>query len=473
MAEVPICDAGCSWGAPEMKERDVEREKQDDGEDLLSVLEQVTHFCENRGAESEVYGIRKRETIISLERNDINHCTQQFITGMGIRACSGNQLGFACCNSIDSREVKKTAEKAIKMSRKTPPSPESIVFASPHRIPIIEGLYNGEIESFDAADAVKEARKMMEVLSEFRQISLDNGEFFVSREERAISSSHGISSSEYIGGFCWYLVAMAQEGGEVGSYEYEYGCTTQVKDINVEESARAVVEKALRNLHPRTCESFTGDVILGPEAVSTLVGDTVAFAVNATNVHMGQSALSGCRGQNIAADILTIKDDSTLPFTYNSSSFDREGTPHQAVTIVEKGVLNQFLYHTQSAFRDGIQSTGNATGSFAEMPRIDITHLIIEPSTTPLVRLIEETEKGLLISRFGGSGEDVSGVFSGGLKGSHLIESGEITHPVKGLTLQGNIFDILPNVCDVSSETARYPHMTLPSMKIENMHFIS
>jgi len=456
-----------------MKNTGDEGVEEGDSMDLLSILEQVVQFCKNRGAESEVYGIRKRETIVSLERNDINLCTQQSITGMGIRACTGAQLGFACCNSIDMIEVKKTAEKAVKMSRKTPPSPEPIVLASPRRVPSIEGIYDGEIESFDAADAVREAKRMVQIISEHHQISLDNGEFFVSREERAISTSRGISVSECLGGFSWHLVVMGREGGDVGSYEYGYGCTTRVDDISVEESARAVVERAVRNLRPRICDPFSGDVILGPEAVSTLLGDTMAFAVNATNVHMGQSALSGCRGQRIASDILTIKDDSTLPFTYNSSSFDREGTPHQAVSIVEKGVLNQFLHHTQSAFREDTESTGNATGSFAEMPRIDITHLIIEPSAKSLARLIEETEKGLLISRFSGSGEDISGVFSCGLKGAHLIESGEVTHPVKGITIQGNIFDILPNVCDISSETARYPHMTLPYVKIGDMQFIS
>jgi predicted Zn-dependent protease len=445
---------------------------QDIGE-LHAVLERTVQHCEHRGAESEVYGVQKKEIMVSLERNDINLCTQQFISGIGIRTSIEDRLGFACCNSIDKRAALKTADKAMKMSKKTPPAGNKILFASPSKIPAIEGLFDQELPWFEATEAVNQAKKMVITTSEYPHISLDNGEFFVCAEKRAVCNSQGISLSECVGGFSWHLMVMAREGEEVGSYEYAYGCSTQKKAITVEETVRAAVKRALANLHAKKCAPFSGDIILGPEAVSTLLGDTIAFAANATNVHMGQSSLSGCEGKSIASSVLTVKDDSTLPYTYNSSSFDREGTPHQAVTIVKQGVLQQFLHHTQSAHQVHTESTGNATGSFAEMPRIDITHLIIEPSSTSLSKIIEETEEGLLVSRFTGSGEDISGAFSGGLKGSQRIQSGEITHPVKGITLQGNIFDILPNICAVSSETARYPHMTLPHVKIQSMQFVT
>jgi predicted Zn-dependent protease len=444
-----------------------------DKEDLQAVLERTVEYCEHRGAEAEVYGSRKREIMVSLERNDIALCTQQYISGIGIRTCFENRLGFACCNSVDQHVALKTAEKAMKMSRKTPPAGDRILFASPRKIPTIEGLFDQELPWIEASEAVNQARNMVLTTSEYPHISLDTGEFFICAEERAVSNSSGVCVSEWVGGFSWYLMVMARQGGEVGSYEYAYGCSTQKKAVSVEETARTAVKRALTNLHAKKCAPFSGDIILGPEAVSTLLGDTIAFAANAINVHMGQSSLSGCEGQSIASPLITVKDDSTLPYTYNSSSFDREGTPHRAVTIVKQGVLQQFLHHTQSAFRVHTESTGNATGSFAEMPRIDITHLIIEPSSISLSQLIEETEDGLLVSRFTGSGEDISGAFSGGLKGSQRIQSGEITHSVKGITLQGNIFNILPNICAVSSETARYPHMTLPYVKIASMHFVT
>lgn len=444
-----------------------------DVEDLLALLEDIVVFCEQRGTYAEAYGVKKREIIVSLERDDITLCVEQSISGIGIRTCMENRLGFACCNSIDRERALETAEKAVKMSRKTPPAQDNIQFAFPRSLPSLEGLLDTELTGFDAADAVHQARILLQVTSDYPHIRLDTGEFFVSEKERAVCNSNGISAGEHTGGLSWYLIVLAREGGEVGSFEYEYGCTTQVDERAVETTAQTAVTRALHNLHAQKCQTFSGDIILGPEAVSTLLGDTIAFAANATNVHMGQSSLSGRTGKAIASPKLTVRDDSTLPYSYNSSSFDREGCPHQAVPIIDDGILNHFLHHTQSAFREHTESTGNATGSFAEMPRIDITHLIIEPSSKSLTQLIEETEKGLLISRFSGSGEDVSGAFSGGLKGSHVISSGEVSHPVKGIALRGNIFEILPKICDISSETAQYPHMTLPYVKIASMRWVT
>jgi PmbA protein len=444
----------------------------EDTTDLLSMLEDVLRFCEREGAESEVYGTKKRETIVSLERNDINLCTQQHITGIGIRTLIKNSLGFACCNSLEPHTAKETAAKAVRMSRKTPPLPFN-TFASPRPLPVVPGLYDPHVQDFDEEAAICTARTMLSTAREDPCISVDNGEFFVSAEEKAIVTSCGITASERRSRFSWYVVGMARKGSEVGPYEYQYGCTVRVKDLYVEETAKKLAENAVATLHPQKIESFSGDLILGPEAVSTMIGDPMAFAANAHNVHMKQSVLAGRLGEKISSDDVTIVDDSTLPGDYNSSAFDREGSPHQAVTIVDKGILKSFMHHSMTAKIENKSSTGNATGSFAEMPRIDITNFIIEKSSRSIQAILEETDKGLIVSRYGGAGEDMSGDFSGALKGAHFIKSGEIQYPVKETTVTGNLFEILPRICAVSAETLRCSKMVLPYVKIAEMQFTS
>lgn len=439
--------------------------------DLLSTLENVVHFCERQGAESEVYGTKKRETIVSLERNDIKLCVQQVVTGIGVRTLIENSLGFACCNSLKGSTAKETAAKAVRMSKKTPPLPSN-TFVGPFPLPEVSGLYDPGIETFDEEPAVSAARAMLTTAREDPRVSVDNGEVFISAEERAICTSSGISASEKRSRFSWYVVGMAREGTAVGSYEYQYGCTTRAKGLYLEETAQNLAEQALATLHPRKVSSFTGDLILGPDAVSTLIGDSVAFAANATNVHMRQSVLAGKEGEKIASDIVTITDDSTLPGDYNSSTFDREGSPHQKVVIIDKGILKGFMHHSMTAKLENRESTGNATGSFAEMPRIDITHFAVEKSSRNIQTMIEETEKGLLVSKYGGAGEDMSGDFSGALKGAQFIKSGEVQHPVKEVTVTGNVFEILPKISDISEETARFPKMVLPYVKVPGVQFI-
>ncbi|MBU7018451.1 MAG: TldD/PmbA family protein [Theionarchaea archaeon] len=441
-------------------------------EDLLNILEKVVSFCEHRGALAEVLGAWRKETIVTLERNDIKLCINQHVAGVGIRTLIDNSVGFASCNSLDEEVVKKTAERAIRMSKKTPPLP-FITFSSPGHFHEISGLYDPEVHSFDEADAVSTAESMMRAAQEDPRVQVDNGEFAASIRKKAICTSSAVSAEEEKSRFSWSLNGMAREGNEVGPYEYHYGCCTHVNQIYVEETGQNLAERAVSDLYPKKIDSFTGDLILGPEGASHLIGDPVISSVNANNVFRGQSVLAQRLEEKVTSPIVTIRDNALLPGEPSSSKFDREGTPHQNLTIVEKGVLKTFLYNSLAAKRDSHSNTGNATGTFRDIPKIGNTNFVVEKTSKNLETLIEEMEGGLIITRFSGVADVISGDFSGAVKGAHFIKRGEIQHPVREATIAGNVFEILPRITDISRETAKYSKMILPFMKISDMQIIA
>jgi PmbA protein len=441
-------------------------------EDLPYILEKIVSFCEHRGALAEVLGAWRKETIVTLERNDIKLCINQHVAGVGIRTLINNSVGFASCNSLNEEVIKKAAERAIKISRRTPPL-SFITFSSPGHYHEIAGLYDPEGESFDEADTVSVADAMMRAAQKDPRVQVDNGEFAASIRKKAICTSSGISAEEKKSRFSWSLNGMAREGNEVGPYEYHYGCCTHVNQIYAEETGQNLAERAVSDLYPKKVDSFTGDIILGPEGVSHLIGDPVIFSVNANNVFRGQSVLAQKQGEEVASPMVTIRDNALLPSEPSSSKFDREGTPHQNLTVVEKGVLKTFLYSSLAAKRDNHPNTGNATGTFRDIPKIGNTNFIVEKTSRKLETLIEEVEKGLLITRFSGVADVISGDFSGAVKGAHFIKSGEIQHPVREATIAGNVFEILLKITDISRETAKYSHMILPFIKIPDMQIIA
>lgn len=441
-------------------------------EDLLYILEKIVSFCEHRGALAEVLGAWRKETIVTIERNDIKLCINQHSGGVGIRTLIDNSVGFASCNSLNEEVIKKAAERAIKISKRTPPLP-FITFSSPGHFHEIAGLYDPEVESFDEADTVSVAELMMRSAQKDPRVQVDNGEFAASTRKKAICTSSGISGEEKKSRFSWSLNGMAREGDEVGPYEYHYGCCTHVNQIYVEKTGQDLAETAVSDLYPKKVDSFTGDIILGPEGVSHLIGDPVTFSVNANSVFRGQSVLAQKQGEEVASPTVTIKDNALLPSEPSSSKFDREGTPHQNLTIVEKGVLKTFLYNSLASKRDNHVNTGNATGTFRDIPKIGNTNFIVEKTSKKLESLIEETERGLLITRFSGVADVISGDFSGAVKGAHFIKSGEIQHPVREATIAGNVFEILPKITGVSRETAKYSKMILPFIKISDMQIIA
>jgi predicted Zn-dependent protease len=441
-------------------------------EDLLNTLEKTVNICEQQGAEAEVLGVRRKEIIVTMERSDIKLCIKQYTTGIGVRTLKGTSVGFASCNTLDDTITRETAEKAVAMSRKTLPVPFATL-ASPGPLPVVKGLYDPDVVTFDEEDAISTATTMIEAAAEHPHVSIDNGEFAVSVREKAVLTTAGVSASEKMSRISWFLFGMARDNDDVGSYEYQYGCCTHAKDIYVEKTAHMLAEKAAANLNPRKIEPFSGDLILGPEAVSELIGNAIIFSVNANNVYRGQSVLATKRGEQIASPIVTIRDNPLIPADVNSSMFDREGTPHQNVTVLDKGVLHHFLYDSLAANREGQPSTGNATGNFREIPRIGIANYTIEGTSHPLETLLQEVDKGLMITRFSGATDQISGDFSGAVKGAHLIESGEVTHSVKEATIAGNVFEILPKIRGISEETLRLPKMVFPYVTVPDMQVIA
>jgi len=441
-------------------------------DELMGCLEDIVSYCEHRGAEAEVMGLSKEEIVVTVERNDVKLCISQDLEGVGIRTSRDNAVGFASCNSLEKSVTQKAAEKALSMSKKTPKASYD-VFAVPGSLPVIEGLYDPGICTFDEEQAITTVQDMIVIACEDPRIMLDSGEFQVSVRNRAIATSRGISYQEKKSRFSWFLIGLAREGDDVGSFVYVYGHATNIKDLSCSETARVLSCHALRNLHAQRVESFTGDLILGPEAVSSLIGYPLIFALNAHNIHRGQSMLAGKMGAPICSDILTVQDNPTLSHDINASGFDREGTPHHNVVMIQDGLLQSFIYDTLAANREGHAPTGNAIGSFREIPKVGITNFIVTGRSRDLDTIIGETERGILVNRFSGATADVSGDFSGSLKGTQLITGGECRHTTKEVTIAGNLFDILPRISDISTETQYYPQMILPYVKISDMQVIS
>ena len=441
-------------------------------DELMGCLEDIVSYCEHRGVEAEVMGLSKEEIVVTMERNDVKLCISQDLGGVGIRTARDNAVGFASCNSLEKSVTLKAAQKAVDMSKKTPKASHD-VFAVPGSIPVIEGLYDPQIYTFGEEQAIRTVQEMITIACEDPRIMLDSGEFQVSVRNRAIATTRGISYKEKKSRFSWFLIGIARENSDVGSFVYVYGHATHIKDLSCSQTAQALSRDALRNLNAQKIESFTGDLILGPEAVSSLIGYPMIFALNAHNVHRGQSMLAGKMGTPICSDIITFQDNPTLSYDINASGFDREGTPHQDVVMVQDGLLQNFMYDTLAANREGHPPTGNAIGSFREIPKVGITNFIISGRSRNLDTIIEETEKGLLVNRFSGATADVSGDFSGSLKGTQLIQGGECRHTTKEVTIAGNLFDILPRISDISTETQYYPQMILPHIKITDMQVIS
>jgi PmbA protein len=120
-------------------------------------------------------------------------------------------------------------------------------------------------------------------------------------------------------------------------------------------------------------------------------------AVKADSVERNQSPFKDKLGTQVGSEVLTIVDDALLPHGLRTGIVDAEGVPHQKTPIIEKGVLQNFLYDSYTANKQGRESTGNASrGGYLSTPSIEATNFHIQHGTKSAEELLSEVDEACL-----------------------------------------------------------------------------
>ena len=183
-----------------------------------------------------------------------------------------------------------------------------------------------------------------------------------------------------------------------------------------------------------------------------MLASLIGFAVSAENVNNRSSPWTDKVGDVVAHESVTAIDNGRSEKGLLSALVDDEGTPMTETPIIEKGVLQSYLYDSYNAAQVELQSTGNgvrrdpreAQGAFARPARCAPTTIEIPPGTKSVDEIIGEIKKGIYIEHFAWPQVDpMAGTFSNEIRNAQLIENGEFTTKVKYALLVGNLFEAL------------------------------
>ncbi|MFC2083018.1 metallopeptidase TldD-related protein [Candidatus Bipolaricaulota bacterium] len=195
----------------------------------------------------------------------------------------------------------------------------------------------------------------------------------------------------------------------------------------------------------------------------------LTFQLNAKNALRGSSRWGACLGDAVAHSSLTVVDDGRLLGGVASGSFDREGAPRKKLTLIGNGKIEAFLHNTYTSHAMQTAESSNASGSARSVPGIGPSNFLIEPGTHTRSELIGDIKQGLLVNRFSGTSNPISGDFSGVAKAAYVIKNGRIDRPVTGTLVAGNIFECLQSLSGISSETERVSSTILPYVRLEGV----
>lgn len=392
-----------------------------------------------------------------LEDSEVKSGSYSLDKGVGIRAVSGDKTGFAYCDDIVFPSMLRAADAArsIALTGSKAINPVSITTSPVSRYqglnPIDTMSKQEKIALLEAID--KEARKLdprviqvnasLTGCYEVVMVAAMDGQM-VADIRPLVSVNVSVIVEDKNG-----KRESARSGGG-GRVAYSYF-------LHKEEAlsyAREAVREALVNLDAQPAPAGTMPVVLGPGWPGVLLHEAVGHGLEGDFNRKGLSAFSGRIGQQVAAPGVTVVDDGTLADRRGSLTIDDEGTPSQCTTLIENGVLVNYMQDKLNAKLMGMQSTGNCRReSYAHVPMPRMTNTYMLAGNHDPEEIIKSVEKGLYAVNFGGGQVDItSGQFVFSASEAYLIENGKITKPVKGATLIGNGPDVMKKISMIGND---------------------
>jgi predicted Zn-dependent protease len=273
------------------------------------------------------------------------------------------------------------------------------------------------------------------------------GAFSTGAEQLAIANSLGVYHYQRSTDATVNSVVM----GEAGSGYADRGAI-DVREIDKDDLADEVIDKAQRNQNAQPIEPGVYEVVLEEYAVAEMLEFMSFIGFGALAAQEERSFMR--LGERITGENIDIWDDG-LDNTGVPMGFDFEGVPKQRVDLIKKGVATGLVYDMQTAQHAGRGSTGhglpapNTEGPFA-------VNVFMAPGTTPKAELAGGIKRGIWVTRFWYVRvvEPKQSVITGMTReGTFLIENGKITRPVKDLRFTQSILEALNGTLAISRGT--------------------
>jgi PmbA protein len=421
-----------------------------DSQDLLELCARGVDLARAAGAEhAEVYAHYRDEREVGLQKNDLDLVKRSRETSYGVRVLWQGRLGFATSNN--PANIAETAAAAVGLARISPPDAGNDL---PEGSPIVS------VDAVDPALLALEPQALatlaMDWLRRVRgadpRITIDTAGLSVEAASRAIVSSRGVHASWRSAAASCNLFGMAVDGSDVGSFYYDGGCVRRLSELapDMETVAERFVRHSTGALGAGAGESFRGTILVPPEAVQDLIMGDLVGAIGADAVRQGRSPFTDKRGQAIAVPGFTLREGGAGLPGFALPDFDREGQRRKARDLLSAGVLQTFLYDSYEARAAGHALTGDAGGGATSLPTPAAGALSLSPGPDKLSDLLQ-AERAVIVTRFSGNTNAVSGDFSGVVKGGFLVRDGE-RRPIRETTLSGNLWACLNNITGISRE---------------------
>jgi PmbA protein len=199
-------------------------------------------------------------------------------------------------------------------------------------------------------------------------------------------------------------------------------------------------------------KTATLPIIIENQSVPRVLGGLLE-ALFASNVQQKRSFLADRKGQRIGSERLTLIDDPLLIGGLGSTPYDSDGFATCKRTLVESGVLKDFLVDWYYSRKLSWQPT---TG--------DPSNLLIPGGKRSVAEIMKDVGRGILVTEFiGGNSNSTTGDFSVGIGGT-LFENGQPSQAVAEMNIADNHLKFWTKLAEAANDPWIYGSWRTPSL---------
>lgn len=390
-------------------------------------------------------------TNIIMKDNKVQEINTGISLGARIRVLNNGAWGFAYTNDIS--KLDEICKTSIKMSNSLKGD------ISLGETNIVEDKVKANVR-IPVSDVSIEDKKIL--MSEANnaanigEVKSTTVNYSDSQSETLFISSEGssiLAEESRIG--LWLNVAASS--GDI--IQFGHGSVGGVKGFeilektDIEKFGRKIGEKATRLLKATTAPSGKFSIITDNELTGVFIHEALGHAVEGDLILQNDSILKGKIGTKIGSDMINIYDDASLKDGFGYYPYDVEGVKTVKNQLVKDGTLVGLLNSRETASKLNMKPSGNARSALSDQPIVRMSNTYLEPGDMKFEELLEDIKEGIYLkgSR-GGQVDTGKGIFQFNAAESFKIDNGEITQPLRDVSLSGNILETLKNVEGVGSD---------------------
>jgi TldD protein len=399
--------------------------------------------------------LESQNTSIILDTGEIEECSTKFSKGAAIRALAGGSWGFTTTDDLSKiNEALEAAKKIALHINKQKPRHKISLAPAPKISKIVQMKI--KIKKHPKAIGIEEKLSLLKDIE--RAAMLDQVVSTVVAYSESYTrvkyeNSEGVDGEYELMRTGFSVTAVAKEGDIMQlARRRKFGvCGYEIMEEDPLAIASDAAKCAKELLKAKTAKGGYFPVLMDQELAGVFIHEALGHAAEADAVLEGSSILEGKLGSKIASELITVYDDPTIE-GFGYYPFDDEGIESKRTVIIERGILKSYLHSRETAAKLG-GKPGNARAEGYAKPIVRMSNTFIENGDYSFEELLEELKNGIYLkgSR-GGQVDPGLGIFQFNAERGYLIENGELTVPLRDVSLSASTLEILQNVIALGND---------------------